>query len=317
MTVDANSSWWARHKKIIWLLIAVVLGASCIVFITCAYIFQLAWTGFSASQGPNVQQYQPTKTLWDWLQLFIVPVALSIAAYWLNRANRETEQRVAEQRNKTEHAIALDGQRATLLQDYLDRMSKLLLEQKFRNPQSHPDAQNIARAFTLTVLPRLNAERKGRLIQFLYESHLIDSNTKDYILLRNADLSKADLTGFNLNGINLSEANLSEANLSGTNLSEAQLQGTCLRSANLSGAILRNANLYKADLCEATLNGALLQEAILIQADLSDAWLARTDATRANFSDALVNGAKFEDTILEGITISQAQLSNPSFATVS
>jgi len=308
MSVDTNSSWWPRHKKTIWLLIAVALGASCIIFLTCAYIFQLAWTGFSAFQGPNVRQYQPTKTLWDWLQLLIVPVALSIAAYWLNRANKETEQRVADRRNETEHAIALDSQRATLLQDYLDRMSHLLLEQKLRNPQSHPEAQNIARALTLTVLPRLNAERKGRIIQFLYESHLIDANTKDYILLRNADLSKADLTGFNLNGVNLSEANLSEANLSGANLSEAQLQGTCLHNANLSGTRLRKANLHKADLRETTLNGASLQDANLIQADLSDTSLAQTDATRADFSDAIVNRVICdEQTLLEDAIISQTQ----------
>src|SRR6266571_3238425 len=298
MPADANSSLRQPHKRMIWILITLLLCISCIIFIISAYEFRLVWTGFNASQG-LISIYQPTKTLWDWLQLLIVPVVLSIVAYWFNRTNSQTERRATAQRDVTERAIALDNQQATLLQDYLDRMSDLLLEQKFRDPKTHLEARNIARARTLIVLPRLNGERKGRLIQFLYESQLIASNTKNCIQLRNADLSEADLRGFDLSGANLSGANLSEAKLSGVNLSEAQLQGTLLHNVDLSGAILRNANLHNADLSNAILNGAYLQEANLTQANLSSAWLARTDLTRARLSDAIVNGARLDQAILD------------------
>ncbi|SRR5713226_4960231 len=307
MQDDAESTWWQQHKKTARTLVT-LLCICCLIFIICAYIFRLDWTGFNASQGPNVRQYQPTKTLWDWLQLLIVPVALSIVAYWFNRANSNIERRMTAQREKTERALALDSQRAKLLQDYLDRMSNLLLEQKLQNSQTRLEAQNIARARTLIVLPGLDHDGKGKVIQFLYESGLITSEARDCISLQKADLKGANLSDFDLSGVDLSGADLSEAKLSKVQLSEAQLQDTCFRKADLSGAILRKANLYRANLSEATLNGAVLQEVNLIKANLSDAWLAQADATRANFSDAIVNGARYEHLILDGATISQAQL---------
>lgn len=307
---DMNGdSWWQQHKKVVWTLVALLLGVGCIIFIIFAYIFKFGWTGFNAFQGSDVQQYQPTKTLWDWLQLLIVPIGLAVAAYWLNSANSQTEQKMTAMRDETERTIALDNQRAELLHDYLDRMSDLLLEQKFRDAQLHLVAQNIARARTLTVLPGLNGDRKGRLLQFLYESGLITVNSKECILLQNADLSGANLRGFDLSRANLSEANLSGANLSGANLSEAQLQGVCLENADLSGVILRGANLHRARLRDATLNGASLQDVNLTQANLSDARLERADLTRADFSDSIVNGARLERAILNEATISSVQRS--------
>ncbi len=305
----SRGSLWQRHKKMTWMFVFSLLGVSCVIFIIYAYKSGLEWTGFNASQGPDTQQYQPTKTLWDWLQLLIVPIVLSVAASWLNHQNSQLEQRMTIERDKTEHDIALDNQRAELLQGYLDRMSDLLLEQKFNDPQLHLEAQNIARARTLTVLVGLDGERKGRLVQFLYESGLITAGTENCISLQHADLRDADLRGLDLSKANLNEANLSRAQLSEINLSEAQLQNIDLREADLNGAILRHTNLYKAKLNEAILNDAFLQEANLTEAILSEARLERADLTRADFSDAIVNGAKLEGAIYDNKIFSNVQLS--------
>lgn len=309
MTEHANNSHRKQGKKAIWIIALILFGICCIVFIRYAYAYQLGWTGFNASRGPNVRQYRPAKTLWDWLQLLIVPAVLALVVYWLNHVNSHVERRMSMQRDETERAIALDNQRTQLFQDYLDRMSNLLLEQKFLSPQTHDEARNIARACTLTILPLLDAERKGRLLLFLYESQLITKNTPNCILLRNADFRGADLRGFDLSGANLNGANLFGAKLGRANLSESQLQNICLCEADLSGAILRSANLYEADLSRTILNSASLEEAKLMRANLSDAWLARTDATNADFSEATTSGIKLNQTIFNGATISQSQRS--------
>ena len=307
MLNDPTRSWWQLHQKLVWMLIGLLLFIGGLIFVTYAYEFQLPWTGFDASQGPNVLQYQSTKTLWDWLQLLFVPVVLSIAAYWFNRTNSEREQELSVLRDKTERAIALDSQRAALLQDYLDRMSDLLIGQKLCDPQTSSEARHIARARTLTVLSQLDEERKGRLIQFLYESQLLILGTNNCIPLHNADLSGANLSGFDLIGINLTGADLSKAQLKDTNLSEAQLQGTRLHEADLSGATLRSTNLCNADLSRAKLNGVRLQEAKLLQANLSNAQFAWTVVTKADFSDAIINGIKIEETTFDDAILSSAQ----------
>jgi Pentapeptide repeats (8 copies) len=308
MEENVNLPWGQRYKKII-LIIAILLFCLIIIaFVICAYVFQLQWTGFSASQGPDVQQYQPTKTLWDWLQLLFVPIAIALAAYWLNNANSLTEQRESDRRDQTERAIALDNQQEDLLQSYLDRMSDLLLLHDLRGSDARPDVKNIARARTLTVLPRLDNKRKGSLIRFLYESHLIASNTKACIKLRGADLRGADLSNFHLDGADFREANFCGANLNGVNFNGALLCGVSFCHANLNGATLRGADLNRADLSSATLHGASLERAKLTHANLIDTSLFQTDFTRADLSEALVNGAKCDHTIFEETVISQIQL---------
>jgi integrase len=72
------------------------------------------------------------------------------------------------------------------------------------------------------VLPRFHGERKGRVVQFLYESGLI-AKRRLVLNLRGADMSKANLSGAELRGADLSEAYLSRADLSGAFLNHANL----------------------------------------------------------------------------------------------
>ena len=82
------------------------------------------------------------KTLWDWLQLLIIPLALAVVALLFQLANTRTEHQIAKERYEQDQAncsaerykqdqkLALDKQREDLLQAYLDRMSELLLERQ-------------------------------------------------------------------------------------------------------------------------------------------------------------------------------------------
>src|SRR5829696_6722171 len=79
--------------------------------------------------------------------------------------------------------------------------------------ESPPDSlRTVARARTLTVLPRLDGDRKARVVQFLHEAGLI-SGQRPVLDLRIANLSEADLSWATLSYADLSEANLSNANL--------------------------------------------------------------------------------------------------------
>lgn len=92
-----------------------------------------------------------------------------------------------------------DNQRETALQVYFDKMSELLLIHKLRASAEDNEIRKIARARTLTVLPRLDRKRKRSLLQFLYESCLIEKANR-IVDLTGVDLSGADLSGANLNG---------------------------------------------------------------------------------------------------------------------
>jgi hypothetical protein len=244
---------------------AVLLVLVLILFIFLAYRFGWDWTGFSSgtnqitikstSNGNYTATIsQPLKSLWDWLNLLgvlAIPAVVGLGAAWYTAQ----QGKVSERENK-------DNQREKALQDYIDKMSELLLNQhlgellpdgkaaqKYRQQQNgnikdelKPEYEavlKIARVRTLTVLPRLDAKRKRSVLLFLHESGLIN-RYKTIVYLWGADLSGADL----------SHTNLLEANLTGTNL----------RAVDLSGTKMRSVILYKADLSGAKINSSQLEQ---------------------------------------------------------
>src|SRR5260370_36550438 len=140
------------HKflAIVGIIVASVLVIALIVGIIGGYIFNWGRAGVSR------------KTLWDWLQLLIIPLALAIIAILFNRSERKNEQRIAS-----------DNQQEAALQEYIKEMSELLLHGKLRESQPGDEVRTIARVRTLTILPRLDKGRKNSVLQFLYESERI------------------------------------------------------------------------------------------------------------------------------------------------
>ncbi|HEY4033408.1 MAG TPA: hypothetical protein VGL94_05530 [Ktedonobacteraceae bacterium] len=159
-------SWWKKTKKhtisSIVISIVIITVVTLIVVIILGYHFDWDWTGLGPYTPPN-SNYQRGKTLWDWLQLLVIPAVLAIAGYVFTlmtskNERRATEQRskdeqkAAEQRSQTERDIALDNQQENQLQDYLDRMSELLLEKNLR--KSMPTEQlDKAKSLKEAIMP--------------------------------------------------------------------------------------------------------------------------------------------------------------------
>jgi len=204
------------------------------------YMFNWGWTGFRGN------------TLWDWLQLLILPVVLASGGIWLNVQQTRTSSAATTQQHQTDLQIAENQQQEAALEAYLAHMADLLLDKRLKESQPGSGIREVARARTLTVVWRIGKYRKGILLKFLYEAGLIHSS-EPLIDLAEADLSHAHLHSIDLHGAHLRGTDLSEADLSGANLSGADLS-----LARLHGADLRNADLRGADLTGADLDGAIL-----------------------------------------------------------
>jgi hypothetical protein len=269
-------SWWQKIKQH-----RVAIGVTAIVLVVVIALiiagYWFDWTGFNgynkvtiahtisgtnAGTVTKTEEYQPGKGLWDWLNLLgvlAIPAVVGLGAAWYTAQQGE----VSERENK-------DNQREAALQDYIDKMSELLLAQNLRNASADEEGQKSARVRTLldlrgvpirsgpievqksarvrtlTVLRGLDAERKGSVLRFLYESGLIDKDNR-IIDLSYADLRNASLGGADLSGANLRNASLSVANLSVADLGVAGLSLTIGPSnADLSGAIVTSEQLDKA-----------------------------------------------------------------------
>jgi len=69
--VTSRRSAWSKTERV-WGTTGAVLAAALIVTIVGGYRFHWSWTGFSENS-----------TLWDWLELFLVPGTLGAIAVWL------------------------------------------------------------------------------------------------------------------------------------------------------------------------------------------------------------------------------------------
>jgi hypothetical protein len=248
-------------------------------------LYMLVVGGFVLALVLILVGYLYSITLWDWAQLLFVPAVLALGGYLFTRSENLRTQRIADDRRQDE-----------ALQAYLDQMSQLLTdkERPLRRTQQGDNLSVIARARTLTVLPKLGAERKRSTLHFLYESGLI--GRQQVVSLVDADLSGADLNGANLSeanlgGANLSKADLSRAYLSGTNLGMADLSEANLSEANLSGANLSEANVRAADLSGTYLSGANLDGADLSGVNLVGTYLGDADLREAYLSGANLSEA--------------------------
>lgn len=283
------------------------------------------------------------KTLWDWLQLLIIPAVLAAGVAWFNLAQTQIGIQASQKQHDTDVQIAADQQREDVLVAFENDISALLLNDNLLSSKSGDEVRVVARARTLAALRRLDPNRKGYLLQFLYEAQLVmDSPVGNPIIdlfganlnqanlplasLQNADLlgtdlGNADLAGADLSGANLNLAKLSSANLRGANLTFAHMHGTALRGANLRGAFiilgsadLSGANLSEADLERVILKGASLVGAKLVGANLTDADLCDTDLNSADLQDAKLAGACLDGADLFHANLKGAQVASEQLA---
>jgi uncharacterized protein YjbI with pentapeptide repeats len=272
------------------------------------YYFKWEWTGFTDYAYPKLDgvEFHRRKTLWDWLQLLIIPSVLAGAALLFNAQSTQTQL-----------DITTDDQREAALQAYIDKMSELLLDRKLRTSEEGTEIRSVARTRTLSTLRQLDSTRKGQVLQFLQESGLI-SRTDTIIVLSGANLRNLTLEAANFEGPSFQEtdlqgANLSWANLQGANLSWANLEDANLRQIELRGANLQGANLREAGVQVADLQGANLADASFIEADLERANFQEANLRGSNFGGANLQEANFQGADLQGVNLADANIRGANF----
>jgi hypothetical protein len=266
------------------------------------------WTGFPdyTPSPPKVEGFERAKTLWDWMNLLLIPVALAFLAYWLNRLEKRREERQAElqaiqEEQRARQTALIEEQRfqEATLQSYLGYMTHLLLDKDLRKSQPRDEVRSVARTRTLTVLRVLDSDRKATVLQFLYDSILIGKVPEEAII----GVHRADLSGANLRGAYLKNANLSGANLSGANLS-----GAYMRGVDLTNAILQDADLSKAFMKNATVDKADLSHAKLCKTYLRLSSMKETKLIETNMKEVMLHGANLSDSELRGADLTGAEL---------
>jgi uncharacterized protein YjbI with pentapeptide repeats len=239
------------------------------------------WTGFQ------------NKKAWDLLELLIVPIVLAIGATLFSQFQRNTEIQIETER-----------QREAALQSYIDRIKDLVLElyssdiepdeKSNETPEVFETIGNIAAAYTRATLQQLDSKRKGMLIEFLYDTHLIgwaepvpDVEYAPLILLgESADLSGLTVNAPALRGIVLSFTNISNSKLLGLDLYKAHLRGS-----NMSNSYFVGVNFSGAEMGGVNFSGVRIGDGVAME---------KTELHYANVKNADLRKAYLNNTNLEG-----------------
>jgi uncharacterized protein YjbI with pentapeptide repeats len=245
-----------------------------------------------AKKYTKTYELQPGKTLWDWLQLLLVPVVLAIVAFAFNAGQASMNLQLQEQ-----------NQQEQVVNNYLNQMSNLLLQYHLHDSKLGDPIRAIAQAYTLTALDRLDSEHKNLIILFLYRADLLkyhyyknkETECGDPKVLKKQfpdespiiTLSQGHIEGVTINDLGLSCIDLHNMNLEGSNFSTSVLDRADLglsfaTNADFSHTSMKAANLYYLDLSNANLQGALLQYANMKGICLSHARLDGADLQHAD-----------------------------------
>src|SRR5258705_10671005 len=112
-----------------------------IILVVLTTIVFFGWIVWKTYQADNLGFKD--KTLWNWMELLVVPVILALVIFLLNKSQKDTELKIAEirraeeresaeQRANVDREIERDRQQQKALEDYLDRMTDLLLKNRLR-----------------------------------------------------------------------------------------------------------------------------------------------------------------------------------------
>jgi hypothetical protein len=138
------------------------------------------------SRGAWTRRELGGKTVWDWLQLLIVPIMLSlitIAFTWqqdvrqqrIEDSRAEQARKIEDRRAEAEQAVQEQRAQQATLQAYLDQMGTLLLDRDLHGANEDRDVRRLARARTLVVLDALDPGRQNKVFRFLSETELIQA----------------------------------------------------------------------------------------------------------------------------------------------
>jgi uncharacterized protein YjbI with pentapeptide repeats len=289
-------------------IIALAVVVLAVAFIVAAYLRNWPWAGLAAEP----ESKRPAKTVWDWLQLLVIPLCLAVAAYALNVAQTDRAQRSAERRAKIDQQLAAEQRAADrqlaaeqhrddVLEAYLEQMSKLILDRNLNQSRPGAEVREVAQTLTVNVLESLDVHvlgsldvdgrRKGVVLHFLAEAGLIESGDP-IVLLQDANLHGVELHG-HLVRADLSNADLHDADFSGARLASLTMTSATLRGANFTHAKLTHAQLAATDLTHANFATARIEDSVFVWACLSATRFSRASLERVRLDEAQGHDADF------------------------
>src|SRR5215208_6533622 len=107
------------------------------------------------------------KTVWNWLELLIVPLALAVIGLLFTMQQNAQQMHIEDRRDSAQQEIEDQRNQDAVLQAYLDQMSDLILNRDLLESGKGAAVYTLAQARTSTVVAVLDAEHNSSVTRFL------------------------------------------------------------------------------------------------------------------------------------------------------
>lgn len=282
----------------------VLLGLLAILML--AYLiwqgYKQDWTGF------NDSGYRSGKYLWDWLEIIIVPLVLTLVGVYFNTRQKKAEIENAAETEKRKTIQNQIKEQESELSRYFEKINDLILRDGLAKESASLEVKSIARSMTTEILQKISIEYAPKVINYLYENHLIEKEN-----------CKVDLSGIALAGIDLSERYLNNVNLSGIKIYAGNLSGADFSNSDLSNAILFRCNLRNSKFTNTDITATDLKSCNLVLADFKNVQGSRADLSYTHMYETVFENANlhkseyFQSRIIQ-VNFRKANLSGAIFS---
>jgi hypothetical protein len=116
--------WQPSRRQVLWTIGIGSLLAAPVTFVYLGYSLRWTWTG------------PPQKDLFDWIQVLVIPSAVAVGTFVLNRAAKRRDDATQKQQKAREEAIQQQHAQDAALEAYLERMTQLLLKEQLLTSES-------------------------------------------------------------------------------------------------------------------------------------------------------------------------------------
>ncbi|MBA2681012.1 MAG: pentapeptide repeat-containing protein [Ktedonobacteraceae bacterium] len=274
------------------------------------------------------REFLGKKTVWDWLQLVIIPFVLLVVGSGFSYEQNLTNSQIAQQQHNVDLKIVHDQQQEATLKTYLDDMSDLMISNNVFPPlllqaNKTDGIRKVAQAKTEVALENLDAKYKADVMVFLHKAGLINwhnisstpiSNESAFplVVLDYDDLSGIDLSGNYMTNVDMRDTLLRNANMNGSILAYDNLSISVMQNINLSDTSLHGVDLHGSDLAGANLSRALLNcDSIAVGKAALD-WnklQVCPNLNGVNLTNAILKGTNLKGVNLSSVNLTSANLS--------
>jgi uncharacterized protein YjbI with pentapeptide repeats len=272
---------WRDLLQSLFFIVPLVVLAIMLVWVWIGY--NQVYPNYKAAELIGVKEtrdnvtefFEPPKTIWDLLDLLIVPLALAAGAAYLDLSNKKRQFAIEEERLKDAR-----------YRNYLSSMEKLILEHGLLEQNPESSCQYLAQAYTRDVIKEINGMRIGELLDFL-ESYRLD-------------LIDPERPQISLRGLRFKKAIMSFRNIRRVNLAEVILHRSEWNKCTCDEIYAPYAKFFRATIHKANFNNCNFENVEFKYSDLRD----------TIFDSCKLNGADFFRTNLTGTVFKNCELRN-------